>query len=34
MKSGIDVNLHKEILVQAVAAIMLLLLKHLKMNHV
>ena len=34
MKLGIDVNRHKEILVKAVAAILLLLLKHLKMNHV
>ena len=34
MKLGIDVNRHKEILVKAVAAILLLLLKHLKLNHV
>nr|CAG4644598.1 EOG090X01YQ [Leptodora kindtii] len=34
MKLGIDVNRHKEILVKAVAGILLLLLKHLKLNHV
>nr|CAG4649973.1 EOG090X01YQ [Sida crystallina] len=34
MKLGIDVNRHKEILVKAVAAILLLLLKHYKLNHV
>nr|CAG4640664.1 EOG090X01YQ [Eulimnadia texana] len=34
MKLGIDVNRHKEILVKAVAAVLLLLLKHFKINHV
>jgi len=34
MKLGIDVNRHKEILVKAVAAVLLLLLKHFKLNHV
>jgi hypothetical protein len=34
MKLGIDVNRHKEIIVKAVSAILLLLLKHLKLNHV
>ncbi|XP_078410808.1 striatin-interacting protein 1-like isoform X2 [Cetorhinus maximus] len=34
MKLGIDVNRHKEIIVKAISALMLLLLKHLKLNHV
>jgi len=34
MKLGIDVNRHKEIIVKAVSAILLLLLKHFKINHV
>ena len=34
MKLGLDVNRHKEVLVKAVSASLLLLLKHFKMNHV
>lgn len=34
MKVGVDVNRHKEIIVKAVSAILLLLLKHFKLNHV
>ncbi|CAH1153784.1 unnamed protein product [Phaedon cochleariae] len=34
MKLGIDVNRHKEIIVKSVSAILLLLLKHFKLNHV
>lgn len=34
MKLGIDVNRHKEIIVKAGSAILLLLLKHFKMNHI
>uniref|UniRef100_A0A3Q3VQ89 Uncharacterized protein n=1 Tax=Mola mola TaxID=94237 RepID=A0A3Q3VQ89_MOLML len=34
MKLGIDVNRHKEIIVKAISALLLLLLKHLKLNHV
>ncbi|XP_066998245.2 striatin-interacting protein 1 homolog [Anabrus simplex] len=34
MKLGIDVNRHKEIIVKAVSGILLLLLKHFKLNHV
>lgn len=34
MKLGIDVSRHKEIIVKAVSAILLLLLKHFKLNHV
>lgn len=34
MKLGTDVNRHKEIIVKAVSAILLLLLKHFKINHV
>ncbi|UYV76198.1 STRIP2 [Cordylochernes scorpioides] len=34
MKLGIDVNRHKEIVVKAVSSILLLLLKHLKLNHI
>lgn len=33
LKLGIDVNRHKEIIVKAVTAILLLLLKHFKLNH-
>ena len=33
MKLGIDVNRHKEIIVKAVSAILLLLLKHFKVRH-
>jgi len=34
MKLGIDVNRHKEIIIKAVSAILLLLLKHYKINHI
>ncbi|XP_077546429.1 striatin interacting protein isoform X4 [Haemaphysalis longicornis] len=34
MKLGIDVNRHKEIIIKSISAILLLLLKHLKINHV
>ncbi|KAG8236348.1 hypothetical protein J437_LFUL016770 [Ladona fulva] len=34
MELGIDVNRHKEIIVKAVSGILLLLLKHFKLNHV
>lgn len=34
MKLGIDVSRHKEIIVKAVSAILLLLLKHFKLNHI
>lgn len=34
MKLGIDINRHKEIIVKAVSGILLLLLKHFKVNHV
>lgn len=34
MKLGIDVNRHKEILVKAISGLLLLLLKHFKLNHV
>ncbi|OCT89281.1 hypothetical protein XELAEV_18017901mg [Xenopus laevis] len=34
MKLGIDVNRHKEIIVKSVSAILLLLLKHFKLNHI
>lgn len=34
LKLGMDVNRHKEIIVKAVTAILLLLLKHFKLNHV
>ncbi|KAG1663657.1 Striatin-interacting protein 1 [Nymphon striatum] len=34
MKLGIDVNRHKEIIVKSVSGILLLLLKHFKINHV
>lgn len=33
-KLGIDVNRHKEIIVKAVSAILLLYLKHFKLNHI
>lgn len=34
MKLGIDVNRHKEVIVKSISGILLLLLKHLKINHV
>jgi len=34
MKLGFDINRHKEMIVKAVSAILLLLLKHLKVNHI
>nr|KAF6419509.1 striatin interacting protein 2 [Rousettus aegyptiacus] len=34
MKLGIDVNRHKEIIVKSISALLLLLLKHFKLNHV
>lgn len=34
MQLGIDVNRHKEIMVKAISALILLLLKHLKVNHI
>ena len=34
MKLGIDVNRHKEIIVKAIGALLLLLLKYFKLNHV
>lgn len=34
MELGIDVNRHKEIIIKAVSAILLLLLKHFKINHI
>ncbi|XP_033647185.1 striatin-interacting protein 1 homolog isoform X1 [Asterias rubens] len=34
MKLGVDVNRHKEIIVKAISALLLLLLKHFKLNHV
>ncbi|KAK7485103.1 hypothetical protein BaRGS_00023643, partial [Batillaria attramentaria] len=34
MKLGIDVNRHKEIIVKAISGMLLLLLKHFKLNHV
>ncbi|XP_073508616.1 striatin-interacting protein 2 isoform X3 [Phyllobates terribilis] len=34
MKLGIDVNRHKEIIVKSVSALLLLLLKHFKLNHI
>jgi hypothetical protein len=33
-KLGIDTNRHKEILIKAISAILLLMLKHFKVNHV
>ncbi|KAL2102357.1 hypothetical protein ACEWY4_001525 [Coilia grayii] len=34
MRLGIDVNRHKEIIVKAISALLLLLLKHFKLNHI
>ena len=34
MKLGIDVNRHKEIIVKAITAMLLLMLKHFKLNHI
>ncbi|KAH0500933.1 Striatin-interacting protein 1 [Microtus ochrogaster] len=34
MKLGVDVNRHKEVIVKAISAVLLLLLKHFKLNHV
>lgn len=34
MKLGVDVNRHKEIIVKAISAVLLLLLKHFKINHI
>ncbi|XP_030828749.1 striatin-interacting protein 1 homolog isoform X3 [Strongylocentrotus purpuratus] len=34
MKLGVDVNRHKEIIVKAISALLLILLKHYKLNHV
>ena len=34
MKLGIDVNRHKEVIVKAIGALLLLLLKHFKLNHI
>ena len=34
MKLGIDINRQKEVIAKAVSAVLLLLLKHLKLNHV
>ncbi|NWX93218.1 STRP2 protein, partial [Nothoprocta pentlandii] len=34
MKLGMDVNRHKEIIVKSISAVLLLLLKHLKLNHI
>ncbi|XP_077323489.1 striatin-interacting protein 1 isoform X3 [Lithobates pipiens] len=34
MKLGVDVNRHKEIIVKAISAVVLLLLKHFKLNHI
>lgn len=34
MKLGIDVNRHKEIIVKAISSLILLLLKHFKLNHI
>ncbi|XP_062955741.1 striatin-interacting protein 2 [Cynocephalus volans] len=34
MKLGIDVNRHKEIIVKSISALLLLLLKHFKLNHI
>uniref|UniRef100_A0A8B9VFY6 Striatin interacting protein 2 n=1 Tax=Anas zonorhyncha TaxID=75864 RepID=A0A8B9VFY6_9AVES len=34
MKLGMDVNRHKEIIVKSISALLLLLLKHLKLNHI
>ncbi|XP_038068316.1 striatin-interacting protein 1 homolog isoform X2 [Patiria miniata] len=34
MKLGVDVNRHKEVIVKSISALLLLLLKHFKLNHV
>ena len=34
MKLGIDVNRHKEIIVKAISGLLLLMLKHFKLNHI
>lgn len=34
MKLGIDVNRHKEIIVKSISALLLLLLKHFRLNHI
>lgn len=34
MKLGIDVNRHKEIIVKSISTLLLLLLKHFKLNHI
>ncbi|KAK2497444.1 hypothetical protein MC885_014074 [Smutsia gigantea] len=34
MKLGVDVNRHKEVIVKAISALLLLLLKHFKLNHI
>ena len=34
MKLGIDVNRHKEIIVKAISALLLIMLKYFKLNHV
>ena len=34
IKLGIDTNRHKEILIKAISGILLLMLKHFKVNHV
>jgi len=34
MRLGIDVNRHKEIIVKAISALLLLLLRYFKVNHV
>ncbi|ERE91048.1 protein FAM40A-like protein [Cricetulus griseus] len=34
MKLGVDVNRHKEVIVKAISAVLLLLLKHFKLNHI
>ena len=34
MKLGIDVNRHKEIIVKAISGLILLMLKHFKLNHI
>jgi len=34
MRLGIDVNRHKEIIVKAISALLLLLLRYFKLNHV
>ena len=34
MKLGIDVNRHKEVIVKAISGLLLLMLKHFKLNHI